>query len=123
MGSRKQKEAGVDIDPLEICNDLVHYSLNNSNMDLHRLWADHSGEAVDWYCDLVDGVDLCRIDLEWNMPTEKTRYKCWPTGHGAMLDNGKTGKDDASAEGVTYKVIEGNFKSMPNAELRYNTAL
>lgn len=123
VGSRKQKEAGVDIDPLEICNDLVHYSLNNSNMDLHRLWADHSGEAVDWYCDLVDGVDLCRIDLEWNMPTEKTRYKCWPTGHGAMLDNGKTGKDDASAEGVTYKVIEGNFKSMPNAELRYNTAL
>ena len=123
VGSRKQKEAGVDIDPLEICNDLVHYSLNNSNMDLHRLWADHSGEAVDWYCDLVDGVDLCRIDLEWNMPAEKTRYKCWPTGHGAMLDNGKTGKDDASAEGVTYKVIEGNFKSMPNAELRYNTAL
>ena len=109
VGSRKQKEAGVDIDPLEICNDLVHYSLNNSNMDLHRLWADHSGEAVDWYCDLVDGVDLCRIDLEWNMPAEKTRYKCWPTGHGAMLDNGKTGKDDASAEGVTYKVIEGNF--------------
>ena len=25
VGSRKQKEAGVNIDPLEICNDLVHY--------------------------------------------------------------------------------------------------
>lgn len=123
VGSRKQKEAGVDIDPVEICNDLVHYSLNNSSYDLHRLWADHSAEAVDWYCDLCDGVDQCRIDLEWNMPEQETRYKCWPTGHGAMLDNGKTGKDEASAEGVTYSLIEQNFLSYDNAELRYGTGL
>lgn len=123
VGSRKQKEAGVDIDPVEICNDLVHYSLNNSSYDLHRLWADHSAEAVDWYCDLCDGIDQCRIDLEWNMPEQETRYKCWPTGHGAMLDNGKTGKDEASAEGVTYSLIEQNFLSYDNAELRYGTGL
>lgn len=123
VGSRKQKEAGVDIDPVEICNDLVHYSLNNSSYDLHRLWADHSAEAVDWYCDLCDGVDQCRIDLEWNMPEQETRYKCWPTGHGAMFDNGKTGKDEASAEGVTYSLIEQNFLSYDNAELRYGTGL
>lgn len=123
VGSRKQKEAGVDIDPVEICNDLVHYSLNNSSYDLHRLWADHPAEAVDWYCDLCDGVDQCRIDLEWNMPEQETRYKCWPTGHGAMLDNGKTGKDEASAEGVTYSLIEQNFLSYDNAELRYGTGL
>ncbi len=123
VGSRKQKEAGVTIDPQEICNDLAHYSLNNANMDLYQLWAAHSAEAVDWYCDLTDGVDLCKIDLEWSMPAEETRYKCWPTGHGAMLDNGKMGKDEASGEGVTYAQIEGNFLAQPTAELRYLTSL
>lgn len=123
VGSRKQQEAGVNIDPQEICNDLVHYSLNNANMDLYQLWAAHSAEAVNWYCDLVDGVDLCKIDLEWSMPAEETRYKCWPTGHGAVLDNGKMGKDEASGESVTYAQVEANFLAQPNAELRYLTSL
>lgn len=123
VGTKKQKEANVSIDPLEICTDLVHYSLNNSSYDLHRLWTDHSAEAVDWYCDLVDGVQQCKIDLEWNMPKEKTNYRCWPTGHGAMLDNGKSGKDEASAEGVTYSIIEQNFLAQKDATLMYQTGL
>lgn len=123
VGSRKQKEAGVDIDPLEIANDLAHYSLNYANMDLYRLWTDHSAEAVDWYCDLTDGVDQCKIDLEWNMPEQETRYKCWPTGHGAMLDNGKMGKDEASGEGVTYAQVEKNFLAQKDATLMYETGL
>ncbi len=123
VGSRKQQETGVNIDPQEICNDLVHYSLNNASMDLYQLWAAHSAEAVNWYCDLTDGVDQCKIDLEWSMPAEETRYKCWPTGHGAMLDNGKAGKDEASGEGVTYAQVEANFLAQPNAELRYLTSL
>ena len=123
IGSKKQIEQGINIDPMEICNDLVHYSLNNGSLDLYKLWADNSAEAVNWYCDLVDGKELCKIDLEWSMPEHETRYKCWPTGHGAMLDNGKAGKDEASAEGVTYKLVEGNFLAQPNAELRYETGL
>lgn len=123
IGSRKQKEAGVQIDPMDICNDLAHYSLNNSSMDLYRLWAAHSAEAIDWYCDLADGVDLCKIDLEWNMPDQETRYKCWPTGHGAMLDNGKSGKDEASGEEVTYAQVEGNFLAQSTATLMYQTSL
>ena len=50
-------------------------------------------DTKDALVDLTDGVDQCKIDLEWSMPAEETRYKCWPTGHGAMLDNGKAGKD------------------------------
>ncbi len=123
VGTRKQKEANVTIDPLEIATDLVHYSLNNSSYDLHRLWTDHSAEAVDWYCDLVDGVDLCKIDLEWSMPPEETNYKCWPTGHGAVLDNGKAGKDEASGEGVTYAQVEKNFLAQKDATLMYETGL
>ena len=84
VGSRKQQEAGVNIDPQEICNDLVHYSLNNASMDLYQLWAAHSAEAVNWYCDLTDGVDQCKIDLEWSMPAEETvMAPCWTTARPA----------------------------------------
>ena len=123
VGSRKQREQGVEIDPVEIANDFAHYALNNSSMDLYRLWTDNSGEAIDWYCDLVEGVDQVRVDLEWNMPEEKTRYTCWPTGHGSMLDNGRMGKDEASAEGVTYRLITEAFTSRENARLMYQTGL
>ena len=123
VNSARQQEVGAYIDPVEICNDLVHYSLNYSSYDLHRLWADNSAEAVGWYCDLVDGVDQCKIDVEWRMPDQETRYKCWPTGHGAMLDNGKMGKDEASAEGVTYRLLEGNFLAQQDATLMYETGL
>ena len=47
VGSRKQQEAGVNIDPQEICNDLVHYSLNNASMDLYQL-ASYSEEQAAW---------------------------------------------------------------------------
>ncbi len=123
VNSARQQAVGAQIDPVEIANDLVHYSLNYSSYDLHRLWTDNSAEAVGWYCDLVDGVDQCKIDVEWNMPPEKTNYKCWPTGHGAMLDNGKMGKDEASAEGVTYKLLEGNFLAQADATLMYETGM
>lgn len=123
VNSRKQQEQGVVIDPVEICNDLVHYSLNNSDYDLHRLWADNSAEAVNWYCDLVEGVDQVKVDLEWNMPQEKTRYACWPTGHGSMLDNGEMGKDLASAEGVTYRLITENFSNMENGTLLFEVGM
>ena len=122
INSRKAQEAGVYIDPVEICNDLVHYSLNNSSFDLHMLWAKNSHEFADWYCDLVDGKDTCRIDLEWNMPAFETRYKCWPTGHGAMKDDGSVGKDEASAEGITYAAFEKNFTDN-NGRLMYETGL
>ena len=41
----------------------MHYSLNNASMDLYQLWASHSAEAVNWYCDLTDGVEEINEDL------------------------------------------------------------
>ena len=122
INSKLSKAAGAEIDPNEACNDLVHYSLNHSSYDLHRLWADNSAEFANWYYDLCNGVDGCRIDLEWLMPNFETRYKGWPTGHGAMLE-GKVGKDEASAEGVTYKCFVDNFLAQAKSRLMYETSL
>ena len=123
VNSKKHQEQGIEIDINDICNDFAHYSLNNSSIDLHRLWAENSAEAVEWYCSIVEGVEDARVDLEWNMPQEETRYKCWPTGHGTMLDNGGVGKDEASAEAVTYRLLTQAFAAHENATFMTETGL
>lgn len=51
IGSRLQKEAGVELDKHEIIRELVHYSNGNADVSLLKTWADNSGEAVDWWQD------------------------------------------------------------------------
>ena len=83
VDSQMQKDQGVIIDKMEIINDVVHYADNKCDMRLWRMWANESGEAIDWYCDHVNESGAAHVELEWNMP-EGTRYHMWPTGHGTL---------------------------------------
>ena len=51
LNSRLQKEAGCVIDENEICNDLTRYANGYVNPRLYHIWAQNSGEAIDWYED------------------------------------------------------------------------
>lgn len=51
LDSRLQKEAGVEIDKDELIRDARMYSANYIDERLWRLWADESGEAIDWLTD------------------------------------------------------------------------
>lgn len=83
VDSQMQKDQGVAIDKMEIINDVVHYADNKCDMRLWKMWADESGEALDWYCNHVNQSGAAYVELEWNMP-EGTRYHMWPTGHGTL---------------------------------------
>ena len=83
VGSTMQAEQGVEIDKMDIVNDLVAQSSNYADASLWKVWADNSGEMIDWYADFV--AEYSPEDYfyyEWNMPTEETRGKNWPTSHG-----------------------------------------
>lgn len=123
IDSRKQKEAGVTIDKEELLNDYARYACNQNNMDLVRLWADNSGEALDWYCDRVDGVKDIQVDLEYNMPSEDLRYKAYPTGHGTIIMREEMGKDNRSCEATTVEVLTEYFLSFAGAKLMYETGM
>lgn len=97
IDSGMQKERGVAIDKMDIVNDFTHYALNCNNADLLKLWADNSGEAVDWYKSIVEPAGLF-VELEWNMPTEPTRYRMWPTGHGTVAQLNTPGREGGSSE-------------------------
>jgi len=93
IGTKKQAAVGAEINKEDIINDMAHYALNQCDIALMRQWADNSGEAIDWYCDLVE-ANGGKVQLEYNMP-QGTRYKMWPTGHGTL------NKESEVAEWVT----------------------
>ena len=72
VNSKQQQEHGVSIEPADIVNDMDHYALGQIDARLVRKWAENSGEAIDWYTDLMAENDMV-VQLEWNMP-EGTYY-------------------------------------------------
>lgn len=97
INSKLQLERGIQIDPMDITNDFTHYGSNHNDASLIKIWADNSGEAVDWYIDVVEAAGLF-VELEWNMPPEETRYSMWPVGHGTVAQLNTPGHLGGAAE-------------------------
>ena len=83
VDSSLQKENNVEIDKMEIVNDVVHYADGVCDMRIWKMWADESGEAIDWYVDECTACGGLAVENEYNMP-EGTRYHDWPTGHATL---------------------------------------
>lgn len=54
IGSRLQKKLGIKIDIDEVVLNLVKYGNNKPDQRLIRMWANGSGEAMDWLLDMYD---------------------------------------------------------------------
>lgn len=83
VDSKLQQANGVAIDKMEIINDIAHYADGVCDMRIWKMWADESGEAIDWYVDACTACGNLTVENEYNMP-EGTRYHCWPTGHATL---------------------------------------
>jgi len=81
VNTKQQLEHNIFIDKEDILNDIMHYALNTCDPRLIRSWIDNSAEAIDWYEDILSDTEYTLI-LEYNTPSEPTRYAYWPTGHG-----------------------------------------
>lgn len=112
VNSKLQQAEGekAAINPMEITNDMDRYADGQIHSALIRKWALNSGEALDWYIDLMakNGIE---VQLEWNMPKD-TFYKEWPTGHG-------TNGEYPAREGEVAKIIDAYITSFPNCEIRF----
>lgn len=114
VNSKLQQEQGAAISIPEIVNDMDHYALGQINAGLVRQWAQNSGEAIDWYADLMEKHGI-EVQLEWNMP-DGTVYHEWPTGHG-------TNGEYPSREQEVARVIDEYILSFDGCEERFETAL
>ncbi len=80
VGTKKQKELGIEIDRMDLLNDMIRYGLNYTDTGVIKAWIDNSGEALDWLDERMAATGNCDFQCEYNMP-ENTRYKAWPIGH------------------------------------------
>lgn len=116
VNSKLQQAQGekAAIKVTDIVNDMDRYALGRIHSGLVRMWAENSGEAIDWYTDLMakNGIE---VQLEWNMP-EGTFYTEWPTGHG-------TNGEYPSREQDVAKVIDAYITSFDGCEERFDTPM
>lgn len=48
VGASCQKAAGSEVDPLDVTKELMRYASYRADQKIIKLWADESGETVDW---------------------------------------------------------------------------
>jgi len=53
VNSKRVKDAGAEIDPLEFTREFIKQHSYRVNEDLIRLWAENSGRAFDWYEEIM----------------------------------------------------------------------
>lgn len=120
LNSRLQQADGCVIDENEICNDMIRYADNYCNPRLYHIWAQNSGEAIDWYQDRVEeaGFELYFMGAADAKPA---LYRHWPTGH---IPSWPADAEFAGLEGVVNgKDVLGDYAEKNGATFRWNTEL
>jgi succinate dehydrogenase/fumarate reductase flavoprotein subunit len=79
VGTKAQIAAGALIDRNEIVQDLARYGSNYVDQKLIQVWADESGEAVDWLAGMLAEYNVTHVS-EYDIGSGHVGiYKSWPT--------------------------------------------
>lgn len=107
------------IDKMEAMEDIVRYANGFVNYDLVKLWADESGDMLDWMTDIVERDGRMRMDFEGSIGTEsEARDKAYATGHSPNKTD--LGKEDKS---FTFGVSLKEYAEEKGARFRWSTEL
>lgn len=117
VNSKLQQAQGdkAAINVADIVNDMDRYAHGHIDSSFIRMWAENSGEALDWYTDLMEKNGM-GVQLEWNMP-EGTVYREWPTGHGT------NGEDYSTREAAVASIINNYIESFDGCKVRFETPM
>lgn len=120
LNSRLQKEAGEEIDENEIVNDMIRYADNYCNPKLYHIWAQNSGEAIDWYQDRLEEAGF-ELYFEGAKNAKPSLYKHWATGHipSWPADAEFAGLSDV----VNGKIVLGDYAKSKGVDFRFSTPM
>ncbi|KUG03948.1 fumarate reductase flavoprotein subunit [hydrocarbon metagenome] len=83
IDSKLQKSMGVNIDKHEAVAEICRYGGHLADQKLVKLWADKSGEAMDWLTDIVESAGL-KMMVETDLKVGY--YKSYAVGHVVVPD-------------------------------------
>lgn len=112
IGTKLQAAQNITVDKNALINDFTRYAQNHIDMHLLQNWANNSGEAIDWYTDLLNENGM-EVQLEWATPPD-TFYTHWPIAHGT------NGEDYNEREGQAAQIIGDYIKSFDGCDIRFS---
>lgn len=115
IGSRQQIEDGDNPDKFDVITEMYRQSNGYGDQRLYRVWADRSGETMDWYADRLAEAGL-RLRHEVDDHTNDVRYPIYDVGHSLQMS------DTQGAEGVTAGVLKAYARGL-GLDIHYGTAL
>lgn len=92
IGSKWQKEEGVEIDPATVLHYHAMYSANRIDQRLPRIWTKESGDAITWIGETLEkrGATFS-YEGGYEPDLGSTTYGKFPTGHSGFFPEGKDG--------------------------------
>jgi fumarate reductase flavoprotein subunit len=117
IGTKIQKELGIEIDKEQVCLQLMRYGGNMPNQRLLRLWAEHSGPVLDWVMDMTDREGIQTLMYQWPRPAgydpKREYYPDFPVAHWQT-----DGKSRALNHSLSLNTLEKHARQL-GVEIRY----
>lgn len=93
LESSQQVESGKNPNRFDVINEMVRQGNGYGDDRLYRVWADNSGEAIDWYADrLGEAGTKFLFEIDEEMPL---RFKTYDVGHSIQWEGRKSDKQYA----------------------------
>lgn len=106
IGSKQQLADGENPNKFDVINELVRQSNGYGDDRLYRLWADLSGETMDWYTDRLAEKGMA-FQHEIDDHTNATRFHSWEVGHSIQWGEMESSKQHASSIVTEYGASKG----------------
>ncbi len=112
-GSSEQQADGADVDKKEAAQYLCDWSHGYTRYSLAKLWADRSGETIDWYTDVLAQSGLAfRHEIDEHQPGN---YKYLDVGHSVQYG-------DEYSETLTMDAVL-TYAEGKGLKVRYETTM
>lgn len=118
IGSKVQRESGNKTDPQTVVNELMRYASYRADQRLINLWAQRSGEVVDWLMGHLEKQGLWIVAE--NDIGDSDHHGCFPVYPTQM--NIQSDEQTALGESMAAQYIVKAAQDL-GAEYRFNTSL
>lgn len=115
IGSKQQIANNDYPDKFDVITEMYRQSNGYGDQRLYKTWADHSGEAIDWYTDLLDKAGLPFLH-EVDDHSQNVRYPIYDVGHSLQMSATQ------GEEGVTAKIVK-EYGMSKGLEIHYDTSM
>jgi len=115
IGTKIHKQLGIDLNKEQIIGELIRWASNRIHQRLIRMWANQSGEVLDYYIDLArsKGLEATLMPETFQVTPLYKEYR-------TAIHFNKPGDQDIFTEGLLLGLIEGEVRRL-GVDVHYST--